>query len=72
MNQCSELGALIKKQLVLLHKNQNWLAEQCDVTRGQISHIMVGRCKLSLKMIESLSKALEVDYKALIEASIKK
>lgn len=67
----SKIGQLIKNQLCSLGKNQSWLAAQCGVTRGQISHLIKGKSNPSLKLLESLSANLCIDSKALLEATFK-
>lgn len=63
----SELGDIIKNQLNLLNKNQSWLASQCRVTKGQISHIVSGRSNPSTKLLLSLSKNLGIKCEILMQ-----
>jgi transcriptional regulator with XRE-family HTH domain len=70
MDEKNQLGTLIRNQLILLDRNQSWLAKNCKISSGQISHIIIGRSKPSIKTLASLSSVLNLDYNALIKASL--
>ena len=63
-NYC-ELGNLIENQLSLLNKTQSQLALECNVTPGQINHIITGRSNPSIKLLVALSSNLGIDFSTL-------
>ncbi|HVJ50053.1 helix-turn-helix transcriptional regulator [Desulfitobacterium sp.] len=60
------IGMNIQNQLQTLKKTQKWLAEQCGVTKGQISHIVRGRSYPSYKLLANISLALALDVSILL------
>lgn len=67
-HQYCELGNIIENQLISLGQNPAWLAAQCHVTRGQISHIMLGRSRPSIKLLTLISDKLSISSNILIDA----
>lgn len=71
VNYC-ELGNLIENQLNLLNKTQSQLASECNVTPGQISHIITGRSNPSIKLLVALSNNLGIDFSTLSNSLLSK
>lgn len=63
----SPQGILIRTQLQHHKKSQAWLARQCGVTPGQISHIIMGTRKPSLLLLNKIALALQIDVGALLQ-----
>lgn len=57
---------LIVERLKQLNKTQTWLAKQCGVTPGQISHIIMGTRKPSLRLLNSIATILELNATELL------
>lgn len=45
---------VLRKYLEATHRNQNWLAERMDYTKGYISQVINDECKISAGFIERL------------------
>jgi len=59
------IGQFIIKKLENANETQEWLAEQCGVTRGQINHIVCGRSNPSLPLLFRICKILDIDVNLL-------
>lgn len=59
-------GKVILKRLIDIDKNQRWLADQCNVTSGQISRLISGTVKPSVKLLKRISKSLDIDSGELV------
>lgn len=68
VNASKGLGALIQDKLRHEGRTQQWLADQCGVTKAQINHIISGRSQPSMKTMSSIHQALVFDVKELAEA----
>lgn len=68
----SSFGMVISKRLVEINKNQTWLASECCVTKGQISHIIVGRSKPSFGVLRAMATSLDIDISDLVKALLDK
>jgi transcriptional regulator with XRE-family HTH domain len=68
----SELGKAIIEKLYETGKSQSWLAEECKVTKCHISMVIRGKCRASNILLWGISKALDLDFDALVALNRKK
>lgn len=64
-NKNNEFGIAVVTQLVIMGKNQKWLALECNVSNKTISNAVNGKSIPSPNLSEKIAKALEMDVKEL-------
>lgn len=65
-----EIGQRIRKYRKAYHYSQEELSEKVGISTTHMSHIETGNTKLSLSVLVSLSKVLEVQTDCLLFSSI--
>lgn len=67
----NKFGLEVVKRLYIIGKSQNWLADQCGVSKQYISQIIYGKCRPSAKVTEQLAKIFEMDVQELRKLVLK-
>jgi DNA-binding XRE family transcriptional regulator len=70
-NGKNKFGLEVVKRLYIMGKTQNWLAEQCGVSKQYISQIIYGRSKPSAKITERIAMVFEMDVQELRKLVLK-
>jgi DNA-binding XRE family transcriptional regulator len=60
-NKNNDFGIAIVTQLVIIGKNQQWLAKECNVSSKTISVAVNGKSIPSPKLSERIAQVLELD-----------
>jgi transcriptional regulator with XRE-family HTH domain len=66
-NGKNEFGIIVVKRLYVLGKTQQWLAQQCGVSKQYISQIIHGKSKPSAEVTERIAALFAMDVKELRE-----
>lgn len=66
-NGKNEFGLEIVKRLYILGETQNWLAQQCGVSKQYISQIVYGRSKPSAEITQRIADIFSMDVQKLRE-----
>jgi transcriptional regulator with XRE-family HTH domain len=61
----NKFGLVVAEELYVLGKTQQWLAEQCGVSKQYISQIIKGLRKPSPEVTEKIANIINVDVREL-------
>lgn len=67
----NQFGLKVSEELYICGKNQKWLAEQCGVTTGYISQLVLGHVLPSIEISEKIASVLNLDAKELRRLALK-